>query len=98
MEAASDDSRHFRFCIYRVENPGEHPTIRYRTSTGDWDSRFSKAMLWDDLDFTKGKAEELIKIMRRHPPAMPTNIVIGREIVAACPFFANIVMGQSCKE
>lgn len=98
IDAEGETGSHFRFYIYMVENPGRGSKIRYRTAAGDWDSRFSKSMLWDDLDFVKTRADELVRQMNRDRPQVHTTIVVGRAITAPCPFFAAIVMGSVCKE
>ena len=86
-------SNHFRFYIYWVENPGPDSVCKYRTSTGGWDKDFTKAMMWDNLDHAKKKADEFVHIKNKCPTTAAFIINIGQSIIAVNPYFSILTWG-----
>ena len=76
--------KHDRFSLFRVLNE----TVEYRTSTGGWDTRLAKAMLWDTEEAAVAKGQEVKKQMQRLPKAYPTIVlVVGKVHVDVDPFY-----------
>lgn len=69
------DPTHMRWFIMRVDNPGKDSSVVYRISTGSWDTRYSKAMLWDNKKFAIQKANDLKRMEGPYYPG--STFVVG---------------------